>query len=204
MEFLQELLSLMTLVKMGTVVGITVGLSILAEVVSPRFAGVLTGFPLGAAVSLFFIGVEIDPRFAAVSALHTSAGVAATIVFAYCYYRASLLANNLHPVSQILLGCLAGTAGYCVTVFFLSFVHVNILLALLLPAISISAAIFLFRSIDNVKIEKRVRMGFRPLLFRSLFAASTVVLIISTAKFVGPTWAGLFAAYPNVMLPPSW
>jgi hypothetical protein len=201
MQFFIDLFSWMTLVKMGTVIVITVGLSVLAEVTSPRFAGILTGFPLGAAISLFFMGVEIDPQFAAKSSLHTCSGVAATIVFSYCYYRVSLLAKELNPIPHILLACLAGTLGYLVAAFLLSLVAMNLTLAFLFPAVSVLASIPLFRRIENVTIDRRVHMSFKLLLIRSLFAASTVVLIISSAKLVGPTWAGLFSAYPNIMLP---
>ena len=74
-------------------------------------------------------------------------------------------------------------------------------MAFLFPALSILASIPLFGKIENIRIDKRVRMSFKMLLLRSLFAATAVVLVISTAKMVGPIWAGLFSAYPNIMLP---
>ncbi len=198
---MNEIFSLMILVKVGTVVVITVALSVLAEVTSPRVAGILTGFPLGAAVTLFFMGLEINTQFAAESALHTSAGVAAAIAFGYCYYKASLMAERLHRVLQILLACIGGTAGYLAAAAVLSFLPANVCLSFLIPAIAIALSSRLFKTIENVKIDKRVAMNPKLLLVRSLFAASTVVLIISSAKFVGPTWAGLFSAFPNIMLP---
>lgn len=201
MQFINELFSLMTLVKMGSVVLITVALSLLAESVSPKMAGFLTGFPLGAAVSIFFMGFEISPNFAAESALHTSAGVAATVVFSYCYWRVSAAARELNCVVQILLACFVGSIGYLAAVFILSYFPSNLLLASVLPILSILIFSRIARDIKDVKIDKRVRLSFGLLLVRAFFAASTVVLIISTAKTVGPTWAGLFAAYPNIMLP---
>lgn len=202
MHVLNDFFSLMTLVKMGTVILITVVLSVLAEVTSPRLAGILTGFPLGAAVSLFFMGFEINPGFAAESSLHTSTGVAATITFAFAYYRVSLLAAGLNRSLQILLACIAGTAVYLATASILSILPADPAIALLLPVLVIALSTrFLFRGIEDVRIDKRVGMSVKLLLVRSLFAASTVVLIISTAKVVGPTWAGLFSAFPNIMLP---
>lgn len=202
MQAMNDLLSMMTLVKMGVVTIITVVLSILAEVVSPRFAGVLTGFPLGAAITLFFIGFEIDPRFAAQSALHTAAGVAATLAFAYCYFRASLPARRLSGRTlHILLAGLAGIAGYFAAAAALSMLSFDLVSAFALPALSIVVFTFLVKDIPDMRIDNRVRMSLKLLLVRALIAASTIVIIISTAKMVGPAWAGLFSAFPNVMLP---
>ncbi|MCE5337040.1 MAG: hypothetical protein LLG06_20870, partial [Desulfobacteraceae bacterium] len=55
--------------------------------------------------------------------------------------------------------------------------------------------------VKDIKIDKKVKMGPMLLFVRALIAAVTIVLILSTAKMVGPTWAGLFSAFPNVMLP---
>ena len=65
----------LTLIKIGVAVFMVVGLSLIAEKVSTRFAGLVSGFPLGAAISLFFIGYEIEPSFAARSALFTILGL---------------------------------------------------------------------------------------------------------------------------------
>jgi len=198
---MHDFFNLMTLIQMGVVIFFTVSLSVLAEVASPRVAGILSGYPLGAAVALFFIGLEIDPRFAAESALHTSAGIVATLVFTYCYYRGSVLSRKLGGVLQILCACLAGLAGYLAAAFLLSFAPGNIVLAIVLPVFAILVFIRLFESIENIKIDQRVSMRLDMLLFRAFFAACTVCIIISTAKMVGPTWAGLFSAFPNVILP---
>jgi hydrogenase/urease accessory protein HupE len=101
----------MTLIKMGVVIVFTVTLSVLAEVTSPGVAGILSGYPMGAAVALFFIGLEIGPGFAAESSLHTSAGIVATLVFTYCYYRGSVLSGKPGGVLQILFACMVGVAG---------------------------------------------------------------------------------------------
>ncbi len=200
-QSINELFQVLTLVKTGTAVLMVVLLSVLAEVVSPRFAGVLSGYPLGAALSLFFMGFEISPRFAAQSALYTSVGVAATQAFAYCYFRASLAAWKLHAGLHILLASLAGVAGYFAAAAILRFLPTTRVTAILLPAFFIFVFIYLFRGVRNVKIQKRVSMSPKVLAFRSAFAACAIVLITSTAGMVGPGWAGLFAAFPMTMLP---
>lgn len=200
-QIINDLLTFMTLIKMGAVILITVSLSVLAEVVSPRVAGILTGYPLGAAIALFFMGFEIDPHFAAKSALHTSAGVAATVVFGYGYYKMSMCAGSLSAVPQIAVSCAAGLSGYFAAAWLLSFVPSSLAPAIILPVLTILLFIRLQRGIQNVGIGQRVSMKPSLLLIRGAFAGAVVVLIISSAKLIGPTWAGLFSAFPNIMLP---
>ena len=47
------------LAKIATAIIAVVGLSLVAERVSPRVAGILSGYPLGTAIALFFIGIEL-------------------------------------------------------------------------------------------------------------------------------------------------
>jgi hypothetical protein len=177
-------------------------LSVLAEKVSPRFAGVLSGYPLGAAISLFFIGYEIGPEFAGQSAVYTMVGLAATQTFAFCYYLGSLTASpGLVNGLRVFTASLCGIVGYFVAAFLLHVVDFNLLTALLISSGSILLFARLFRKIENVKIENRVSLNARILLLRSLAAAGFIVIITSTASLVGTRWAGLFSAFPITMLP---
>ncbi len=196
-----ELFQWLTLVKMGTAVLMVVLLSVLAEAVSPKFAGILSGYPLGAAIGLFFMGLEISPGFAAEGALYTSVGLIATQVFAYGYYRISVVAGSLRAGLNILLSSLAGTAGFLAAASILSLLPISRISAVLLPSASIVLFIFIFRHVKDVKIQKRVGMNPKVLFFRSAFAACSIVVITSTAGLVGPAWAGMFAAFPITMLP---
>jgi len=142
----------MTLIKMTIAVLVTLLLSILAEVVSPRFAGIVSGYPLGAGITLFFVGLEISPGFAAESALHTSAGLVATQVFAYTYYRASLLGKKLKGKFPVLAASSAGILGYFMAASVLSILHVNLAVAILLPFFFVFVFVYLFKNVRNVAI----------------------------------------------------
>jgi hypothetical protein len=200
-QALNELLSSLLLFKVGTAVLMVILLSVLAETVSTRFAGILSGYPLGAAISLYFIGYEMGPQFAAESALYTSIGLIATQVFAYCYYRSSLLAGKLNGGLQILYSALGGIGGYFLAASLLRPLPVNPAVAVVLPAISILVFIRLFRGVKDSRIERRAGANVKTLLLRAAFAACAIVCITSTAKVVGARWAGLFAAFPITMLP---
>ncbi|MGS0468573.1 hypothetical protein ACU8V3_16690 [Cobetia marina] len=50
------------LLKLLISVAVVIGLSLIAERLSTRMAGLLSGYPLGTAITLGFIGVEISPN----------------------------------------------------------------------------------------------------------------------------------------------
>lgn len=196
-----DFFQMITLIKVVVSIAMVVVLSVLAEVVSPRFAGVLSGYPLGAAISLFFFGYELNPRFAAESALYTSVGLVATQTFAYIYYRVSVRSVAFAKLPNILTASVAALCGYFLIAAVLQQLKLNLVLAIVLPAGSIVLFVALFRKVPNVKIEQRVSLNPQILLLRSLAAAFFIVVITSTAKAVGQRWAGLFSAFPITMLP---
>jgi hypothetical protein len=198
---LSEALSVGVLIKMGAAVAMVVLLSFLAEVVSTQFAGIVSGYPLGAALSLFFFGYEISPEFAAESAPYTCLGLIATLAFSFCYYQTSLLLQMRRKVVQILSAAIGGLAGYFLSVSILQVVRVNFISALLLPILAIILFHHLFRNARIAEIQDRIRMSPPVLFARAIFAAIMIVLITFTANSVGPNWAGMFAAFPMTMLP---
>lgn len=196
-----ELFQGITLIKILVAVFMVVVLSLVAEFVSPRFAGILSGYPLGAAISLFFMGFEISPDFAAHSAVYTLVGLIATQTFCYCYYLGSYFSRRVSKWLNISLAVAAGLAGYFLTAALLHCWRIDLAAAVLLPCVSIFLFMGLFRRIPNVKIQKRVRINFGILMLRALVAALFIVLITATAQMVGTRWAGLFAAFPVTLLP---
>ncbi len=201
MQVLNDTFPTLVLIKMSTAVVLVVLLSLVAEVVGTRFAGILAGYPLGAALSLFFIGYDLSPEFAAESAPYTSLGLIATQTFAYGYYRASLLAVRQGKALQILCATMGGLVGYFLAASVLQGVRVNLFLALLLPTVAIALFHHLFRSAEDAEIQTRIRMNLTVIFLRAAFAGCVIVLITFTAKAVGPIWAGLFAAFPMTVLP---
>jgi hypothetical protein len=98
-----------TLIKIAVAVLMVVGLSVLAERVSTRFAGVVSGYPLGADITLYF-------------------------------YR-----------------------------------------------------------LENVRIDKPLRLNMPQLMLRALFSAAVIILITASAGMLGPDWAGLMRFYNRLV-----
>jgi uncharacterized membrane protein (GlpM family) len=190
-------MSLFLIAKIGVTIGMVLTLSLVAERVSPRVAGVLSGYPLGAAIALFFIGLEISPEFAARSAVYTLAGLAASQVFVYCYFMASTRFSRC----TILASSAAALGGYFAAAWMLHPIPFSRTAAVLAATGSMLLFAVLFRRIPNVAIARSVRFTPAVLLLRASLAAAIIVGITAAAKAVGPAWAGLFSAFPTALFP---
>lgn len=190
-------MSLVLFSKVIVTIGMVLSLSAVAERVSPRVAGLLSGYPLGAAIALFFMGLEISPDFAAQSAVYTLVGLVASQVFVYGYYCASAaLQRHVIPAAT-----LAALGGYFAAVWLLHFIPFSATAAVLVPVASIFIFIRLFRKIRNVAITRSVRFSFGVLLLRAGLATLIILAVTGAARAVGPAWAGLFAAFPTALFP---
>lgn len=191
------MLDTLVLIKVAATVSIVVGLSLVAEHLKPRVAGVLSGFPLGVGISLFFYGYEISPEFAADSAVYTLVGLVAIQGFNLFYYLTSSKARRLAvPVSAA-----GGLAGFFLVSWLLHFISVGLIGGLLIALVSMAFFIYLFNHIDNHEIKARVQLSHRVLLARALVAAAVIVVVTGVAEWLGTLWAGLFAAFPFTLLP---
>ncbi len=182
------------ILKLFVAVSVVVGLSIIAEHSSPRIAGLLSGYPTGSAISLFFFGLEIDPQFAADSALYNMIGLLAAQVFIYAYYKIS-------SKYGIMFSSIVAIISYFAAISLLSFLELNRLIAVIVPTASIVLFLWLFRSIGNTVVENRPVLNLKIVFLRGLFAAAIILLITGVAKLVGPRWSGLFSAFPTTLFP---
>lgn len=185
------------IIKLTVAISIVVGLSLLAEYVSPRVAGILSGYPTGSAITLFFFGLELGPQFASDSAIFNMIGMTASLSFVYFYYVSSKYFNKY----SILLSSLFSILGYFLVIYVLHFIQLNKFIAILIPIVFAFLYIYLFKNIKNIIIENKVKLDFKILFMRAFFSALIILFITSIPKFVGSTWAGLFSAFPTTLFP---
>lgn len=188
---------LMLLIKIIVTILVVTGLSIVAERVSPKAAGILSGYPLGSAISLFFIGLEQGTVYAGNSAVFTVGGMAALLSFFHVYY---LVSSKPHK-NMILTSSGAALAVFLATSFILHAFAPPPWAGVLIAAAAIFGFGKLFRHIPNTQITGRIRLGLRVLLFRAALTALIVLTITGAAHTVPPNWAGLFSAFPATVFP---
>jgi len=102
---------------------------------------------------------------------------------------------------SILLSSAAALASYAACISLIHCFHFNRISAVLLPTAAAAAGLILMRKIENVKIAERVKLKPVVLLLRALAAASIILAVTAAPGLVGPSWAGLFSAFPSTLFP---
>ena len=196
---LQPMLSSLLLVKLAVTMVAVVGLSLVAERLSTRLAGVLAGFPHGIAIVLYFIGVEQGADFAAQAAGFATAGLAANVGLAFAYAR---LSARFGTASLAVPGAALGAvAAFLLIAAVLRLIAPGPWLAVVLTLAMIGAVRWLLRGSGARGQVKRPKARAAELLARAGLAGAIVALITGIAAWVGPDWAGLFAGFPVVTFP---
>lgn len=185
------------LTKITVSVAMVLGLTALAERVSPRVAGVVSGYPLGVALALVFVGIENGAPFAARSAVYTTAGFCASLALVYAYQWAALRVAR----GQVPLAALASVLVFLAASALLRQIPFGLASAAALTGCAILLCRVRLRRIENSRIERRIRLTFAALAIRSLAAAGAVVAITGAAHLIGERWTGVLAAFPVTLFP---
>ncbi len=188
------------LLKALTSIGIVVALSLIAERLGPRAAGLLTGLPLGAGMVVIFTGIEQGADFAAAAAGHMVPGFITTLVFIYAY---ALIAERRGAggVLATAFPLLGAHIGYGVTAWAVGQTVWPMEVAVPVVVLALFIAQRFMRAIPDKPISNRVRFGWGVLAFRAGMATSVILLITGIAAAVGPQWTGILTAYPITLLP---
>lgn len=178
-------------------IGVVLGLSLIAERASPRVAGLLSGYPLGTAITLFFIGLEISPFFAAEGAVHTLAGFTATLALGGGY----LLCGRHNGVRGVLQGSVGGIAAWLLVSALLAQIEFTRATGALTTLAAIAGFLWLYRRVPDARATPRGGFAWSALALRALFAAAIIFLITALAHVLPAAWAGVLAAFPVTMYP---
>lgn len=188
---------LLIMAKVLVSIFVVVSLSLVTEHASPRLAGILAGYPLGAAIALFFIGIENGKEFAAQGSVYTLGGLSASLVFVYLYYAvSSMIARR-----SVVVPAIFSIAAFLATAKFLSLLHLNLLRGFGITLGCIVFFSFQFKDIPNATVAEKVRFTPLVLLVRSLGAALIIILVTGIAKTIGPNWSGILSAFPITLFP---
>lgn len=191
------MISAILFAKIAVTMLAVVGLSLIAEYLSTRLAGILAGYPHGIAIVLYFIGIEQGAEFAAAASITAIGGLGANVLLAYVYARLCAAPSLLN----VLLAAGGSLAAFLAFAALLSQLGLDQLQAVLITLAMIALAALLLRRAKHVKIVRGVGISHLDVLMRALLATLIVLLITGVARAVGPGWSGLLAGFPVVTFP---
>ncbi|TNC92676.1 MAG: hypothetical protein CSH36_03250, partial [Thalassolituus sp.] len=165
-------------------------------------AGVLAGFPLGSAITLYFIGAEQGTEFAAEGAVHTIAGLLGCLALASSY---SVVATRFPRARQIALPVCLSVLAFLLVAMVLQYLPRLLWLCLLLTLAGILITRHLLRRIpDHPLTIDQSSFWQKPvpaILFRATAATASVLGITALAHWLTPAQAGLLSAFPVSFFP---
>ncbi|MEM0990635.1 MAG: hypothetical protein AAGK00_17335 [Pseudomonadota bacterium] len=185
------------LVKAVWSVALVLGLAFIAERVSTRIAGIVSGAPLNIVLVYVFVGIERGTDHIVQSTPHSMAAFTATLAFVLGYFWAASRIVFLASISSALVGL---TAFFAVAALLAQF-EFSIAGALWVTILTLIFAVWALRRVPFEPIERPVRYTSRLILFRGATAAFLVLLVIAIAQSTGPQWTGLMTGFPGTLLP---
>ncbi len=195
-----DVFNALTAAKAVASVCTVIGLSVVAERVGPRLAGLLSGLPLGAGIVTAFTGYELGATFAADAAAHSVPGFATTVVYVYLYALIALR-PNLGRFTGISVGTLVASAGYGVSAYLVRWLDLGIVAGVPFVLASFALGAWGMSKLPNLPLAPYRRLGFRVVLFRATLATASILIITGVAAAVGPAWTGILMAFPMTLLP---
>lgn len=191
------MLEIIFFVKLIVAISSVVGLYILFERINPKIAGVLSGYPVGVAISLFFFGFENGVDFASKSAVFNIIGLVTFLSFIYIYY----LASRIFSKGVIFFSTLLATTGFLIISYGLRLIEFGLVTSLIASIIVIMVFIVAFNKIRKIQTGTKIKITLESVVINATVAGFIIATVTTIAGIIGPEWAGLLAAFPATTLP---
>ena len=172
-------------------------LSYIAEKVSPKVSGILSGLPVGSSITLVFFAIENGVDYVTKVALYNIHGLFAALAFSIGYYISTFYKGKF----EIFLSLLISFISYLIIAFILAYVPPHVFFTPFIVIILMLVASIYFAKKENFAIDKAVKTSLSDILFRSILTISIFLIVSSLPKYVPSNIAGIFSSFPTILLP---
>lgn len=185
------------ILKAFAVVSLVLSLTIIAEKVSPKASGMLSGLPVGSSITLLFFAIEYGVDYVKETALYNIHGLFAALAFAIGYYISTFYTGKF----EVILSLLISFISYLIIALILSFIPPHIVFTpLIIFSLLIISAIYFSKKEDH-KMVKTSKVTIFDLTIRSLLTIAIFLIISNLPKYVPTNIAGIFSSFPTILLP---
>jgi hypothetical protein len=192
----------MLILKIVITLLVVISLSLIAERLSARWAGLLAGYPLGIAIVLYFLALEQGVEFAAQAAQYAVGGLAANVVLALVYWQLVKLGPvKGHKIAQVFLASVVGVLAFLLVSYVLHWLSLPFIVSVVVTLVVLMLAARRMAMVAKVETQASAKTSGLDLVFRGCIAAASVLLITGLASVVGAQWAGLLAGFPVAAFP---
>jgi len=185
------------IIKSISVVALVLALSFIAEKLSPKISGILSGLPIGSSITLLFFAIENGVDYVTHVALYNIHGLFAALSFCIGYYISTFYKGKF----EIFLSLFISFIAYMFIALVISFIPPHIIFTPLVVIALMYIASIYFAKKENFPTVKRDKITISDLLFRSFLTIIIFLIVSSLPKIVPANIAGIFSAFPTILLP---
>lgn len=188
-DLLKIVVSLLTVVSLAEI----------SKRVNPVLGGVLLGLPLGAGLSVYFIGAEQGLDFLLEGIPWAVAGLSSSLLFCLVYLGTGLLMPQKR-LTSICICSIAAMAAFFLSGTVIRSIRMELPVALLIFAVVAVGYNKLLQRIPAVyAAEKPKPLRWQGLLLRGLITGVIIVGITTMAPLIGSRWAGIMTSFPSTL-----
>ena len=172
-------------------------LTTVAEKVSVKTSGLLSGLPIGSAITLVFFAIEYGVSYVQQTALYNIHGLFAALAFCVGYYISTFYTGKF----EIFFSLMVSFISYIVIAFLLSLIPPHLVFTpLIVYTLLLGCAIYFSKKEDH-KIVKTDKVSVFDLVIRSVLTIGIFLIVSSLPKYVPANLAGIFSSFPTILLP---
>lgn len=185
------------IIKAISVVVLVLSLTTVAEKVSVKTSGLLSGLPIGSAITLVFFAIEYGVSYVQQTALYNIHGLFAALAFCVGYYISTFYTGKF----EIFFSLMVSFISYILIAVLLSVIAPHILFTpLIVYTLLLGCAIYFSKKEDH-KIVKTDKVSVFDLVIRSVLTIGIFLLITSLPKYLPVSLAGILSSFPTILLP---
>lgn len=168
--------------------------------VGPAWGGILSGFPLGTGIMVYFIAREQGLAFMIRGIPWGIAGLSASLVFCTTYLWIALKISR--RFLSILMASIISFLLFLVAGILISNLKLNLPLALICFLTTFSGNIILVRKmVTRMTVMNKSKSSFSKIIIRGIAAGIIILLTTGLASVFGSKWSGIFSAFPATLYP---
>lgn len=181
----------------------TVIVVLLAEIstrINPVLGGILSGLPLGAGLSVYFISYQNGIEFLVKGIPWGISALSSSILFCFFYLMAGRYFKSENNIISIASSSLMGFISFYISGYLIYKLDFNLLSATIIFFIIFFMNILILKKIKvNQIIKKNKKNSITKLLIRGLMAGIIISILTEIASIAGSRWAGILSSFPSTL-----
>lgn len=185
------------IIKALSVIFIVLALTYIAENVSVKSSGIVSGLPTGSLITFTFIAIEFGTNYVQEISLYSINGLISNLLFCVGYYISTFYKGK----NSLVVSIVTSLAFYGLPAIFLSSIvpSINTTPFYVLPILIM--AVLYFVSTDDHNIEQAQKLTALSFIARILLTVLIFLIISGLPNYVPVNLAGYFSSGPIILLP---